>query len=85
MEVSYTMARWHGSNHAGSTDSVASSGRRDVIGKSRTNRSFSSRLGPSLQWTARRLWTIYIVLTLIEMILLRFVVRWDYLIRSTMH
>ena len=32
-----------------------------------------SRLGPSLQWTARRLWTIYIVLTLIEMILLRFV------------
>ena len=32
-----------------------------------------SRLGPSLQWTARRLWTIYIVLTVIEILLLRFV------------
>ena len=29
-----------------------------------------SRLGPSLQWTAQRLWTIYIILTLTEMIIL---------------
>ena len=85
MEVSHTMAGWHGSNHAGSTDSFSSSGWRDVIGKSRLTGPSLSRLGPSLQWTARRLWTIYIVLTLIEMILLRFVVRWDYLIQSTMH
>ena len=32
-----------------------------------------SRLGPSLQSTARRLWAIYIVLTIIEMVLLRFI------------
>jgi len=32
-----------------------------------------SRLGPSLQWTARRLWSIYIALTVIEMALLKFV------------
>lgn len=32
-----------------------------------------SRLGPSLQSTARRLWSIYIILTVIEMVLLRFI------------
>lgn len=29
-----------------------------------------SRLGPSLQWTAKRLWSIYIALTIIQLILL---------------
>ncbi|HIC50908.1 MAG TPA: TrkH family potassium uptake protein [Candidatus Poseidoniales archaeon] len=31
-----------------------------------------SRLGPTLQWTARRLWMIYVVLTVLEMGLLHF-------------
>jgi len=31
-----------------------------------------SRLGPTLQWTARRLWMIYVILTVLEMGLLHF-------------
>ena len=64
------MARWHGNHHAWIDVAFQSSRRWHGISKSGIDWAFALRLRPKLQETALALWTIYIILTALEILLL---------------
>ena len=66
------MARWHGNNHAWIDATVKGTRRGMALARAELTGPSLSRLRPKLQETALALWTIYIILTVVEIILLWF-------------